>query len=198
MIGIRWAERGDLVKSFESALQHPALLLRRKPHRVFMEIAMMPDLMTRRDDGADMVGIGFNRVAGNEKRCRDPFAVEQRKNVDRHELQRYLSRVKPPGRSRWHLGGARIADEFGAPPQRERGPEYVVVLVSRAYDGIPWLERVYQAGSLWTPLRWARTRTSTAYTPAEFERKRTTLLRAVKDAVDSGLDVLDEISTTTS
>jgi hypothetical protein len=35
------------------------------------------------------------------------------------------------------------------------------------------------------------------YTPAEFERKLTTL-RAVRDAVENGLDVLDEISTTTS
>jgi hypothetical protein len=35
------------------------------------------------------------------------------------------------------------------------------------------------------------------YTPPEFERKRTTL-RAVQDAVEHGLDVLEEISTTTS
>ena len=34
-------------------------------------------------------------------------------------------------------------------------------------------------------------------TRAELERKRTTL-RAVKDAVEGGLDVLDEISMTTS
>jgi hypothetical protein len=124
--------------------------------------------------------------------------VELGTAVDRHELQRYLSRVS----DRWpietaYLGGARIADEFGAPPQRERGPEYVVVLVSPAYDGIPWLERVYQAGSLWDALEMGAPADVHCYTPAEFERKRTTL-RAVKEAVENGLDVLDEISTTTS
>ena len=118
--------------------------------------------------------------------------------VDRRELQRYLSRVS----DRWpiemaYLGGARIADEFGAPPQRERGPEYIVVLVSPAYDGIPWLERVYQAGSLWDALEMGARADVHCYTPPEFERKRTTL-RAVQDAVEHGLDVLEEISTTTS
>ena len=62
------------------------------------------------------------------------------------ELQRYLSRVS----DRWPiqvalLGGARVDDAHGALPQRERGPEYVLVLVSEAFDGMPWLERVYQA-----------------------------------------------------
>ena len=46
--------------------------------------------------------------------------------VNRRELQRYLARVD----DRWQidravLGGARVADERGAPPQRERGPEFV-------------------------------------------------------------------------
>ena len=41
------------------------------------------------------------------------------------------------------LGGARVDDLHGAPPQRERGPEYVVVFVSEHFDGVPWLERVY-------------------------------------------------------
>ncbi len=45
------------------------------------------------------------------------------------ELQRYLGRVG----DRWPLavvmvGGARVDDFRGAPPQRERGPEFVVVL----------------------------------------------------------------------
>ena len=118
--------------------------------------------------------------------------------MNRHELQRYLSRVS----DRWpietaFLGGARVADELGAPPQRERGAEYVIVLVSSAYDGIPWLERVYQAGSLWDALEMGAPADVHCYTPAEFERKRTTL-RAVSEAVEGGLDVLDEISTTTS
>jgi hypothetical protein len=70
--------------------------------------------------------------------------------LNESELRRYLQRVG----DRWPLeravlGGARVADAQGAGPQRERGPEYVLVLVSGAFDGIPWLERVYQASSLW-------------------------------------------------
>ena len=110
--------------------------------------------------------------------------------VNRHELRRYLDRVD----DRWRievalLGGARIADERGAPPQRERGPEFVVVLVSSAYEGMPWLERVYQAGSLWDALEMGAAADLHCYTPAEFERKRTTL-PAVRDAVAEGLDLL--------
>ncbi len=66
------------------------------------------------------------------------------------ELQRYLSRIG----DRWPvevaiLGGARVDDQRGARSQRERGPEYILVLVSDAFSGMPWLERVYQATSLW-------------------------------------------------
>jgi hypothetical protein len=118
--------------------------------------------------------------------------------VNRHELQRYLSRVS----DRWpieaaFLGGARVADERGAPPQRERGPEFVMVLVSPAYGGIPWLERVYQAGSLWDAMEMGAPADVHCYTPPEFERKLQTLPR-VRAAVDNGLNVLEEISTTTS
>ena len=71
-------------------------------------------------------------------------------HLNHRELERYLDRVG----DRWMLeravlGGARVADTRGAPAQRERGPEYVVVLVSEAFDGVPWLERVYQAANLW-------------------------------------------------
>ena len=63
------------------------------------------------------------------------------------ELRRYLGRIG----DRWPLeravlGGARVADARGAGPQRERGPEWIMILVSEAFDGVPWLERVYQAG----------------------------------------------------
>jgi hypothetical protein len=110
--------------------------------------------------------------------------------LNRRELRRYLDRVG----DRWPieaavLGGARVADERGAPPQRERGPEYVLILVSSAYDGMPWLERVYHAGALWDALEMGAPADVHCYTPAEFERKRTSL-PAVRLAADSGLDLL--------
>jgi hypothetical protein len=88
------------------------------------------------------------------------------------------------------LGGARVDDVRGAPPQRERGQEFVVVLVSLAFDGMPWLERVYQAGSLWDALEMGAPADVHCYTPAEFERKRLSL-RAVREAAEQGLDLLD-------
>ena len=83
----------------------------------------------------------------------DLFPMNTAVVLNRRELQRYLARVG----DRWPiehalLGGARVDDEHGAPPQRERGPEYVVVLVAEAFSGMPWLERVYQASSLWDAL----------------------------------------------
>jgi hypothetical protein len=112
--------------------------------------------------------------------------------LNRPELQRYLERVG----DRWPidvalLGGARVADERGALPQRERGPEFIVVLVSPAYDGMPWLERVYHAGALWDGLEMGAGAEVHCYTPAEFERKRETL-RVVREAVENGLDLLAE------
>jgi hypothetical protein len=97
---------------------------------------------------------------------RDNRGVEVPTRVNRRELQLYLDRVG----DRWPievalLGGARVADERGAPPQRERGPEFVVVLVSSAWDGMPWLERVYQAGSLWDALEMGSLPMSTATRP---------------------------------
>jgi len=110
---------------------------------------------------------------------------------DRRELRRYLDRVS----DRWPieralLGGARVADMRGAPPQRERGPEYVVVLVSGAFDGVPWLERVYQAGALWDAEEMGSRAEVHCYTPPEFERKRATL-GAVREAAGEGLDLAD-------
>ena len=110
--------------------------------------------------------------------------------VNRRELRRYIERIS----DRWQLeaallGGARIADERGAPLQRERGPEFIVVLVSSAYDGMPWLERVYQAGSLWDGLEMGALADVHCYTPAEFGRKRGTLA-AVRQTAEDGLDLL--------
>jgi hypothetical protein len=118
--------------------------------------------------------------------------VETAPGLNWRELRRYLSRVD----DRWSieralLGGARVADALGAPPQRERGAEYVLILVSPVWDGMPWLERVYHAGALWDALEMGAPADVHCYTPPEFERKRTSL-RAVREAVEQGLDLLAE------
>ena len=112
--------------------------------------------------------------------------------LNRRELERYLERVT----DRWPvqralLGGARVEDLHGAPAQRERGPEYVLVLVSEYFDGVPWLERVYQAGSLWDALEMGAHADVHCYTGPEFERKREQL-RVVREAADHGLELLPE------
>ena len=112
--------------------------------------------------------------------------------LNRRELERYLERVT----DRWPvqralLGGARVGDLQGAPPQRERGHEYVLVLVSEHFDGVPWLERVYQAGSLWDALEMGAAAEVHCYTPTEFERRRENL-PAVRDAAEWGLELLPE------
>ena len=106
------------------------------------------------------------------------------------ELRRYLQRVG----DRWPieralLGGARLADARGALPQRERGPEYVVILVSGGFDGVPWLERVYSAGALWDASEMGAAADVHCYTPPEFERKVASL-RLVRDAAEHGIDLL--------
>ncbi len=122
----------------------------------------------------------------------DNRGVDVAAAINRAELRRYLERVS----DRWQLerailGGARVADEKGAPPQRERGPEFILILVSSSYDGMPWLERVYQAGALWDALEMGSAADIHCYTPAEFDRKRQTL-RAVREAVGNGLDLMDD------
>jgi hypothetical protein len=122
-------------------------------------------------------------------RARESPSVERALALNHAELRRYLDRVG----DRWPveraiLGGARVADQKGAPPQRERGPEYVLILISQAYDGMPWLERVYLAGALWDALEMGAPADIHCYTPAEFERKRVTL-RVVGDTVEHGLDL---------
>ena len=110
--------------------------------------------------------------------------------LNRRELERYVRRIA----DRWPveralLGGARVADVRGAPAQRERGPEYVIVLVSEHFDGVPWLERVYQTGSLWDAYEMGAPADVHCYTPAEFVRKRETL-KVVRDAAENGLELL--------
>jgi len=112
--------------------------------------------------------------------------------LNRRELERYLERVT----DRWPvkralLAGARVDDMHGAGAQRERGHEYVLVLVSEYFDGVPWLERVYQAGSLWDGLEMGAPVELHCYTPAEFERKREQL-KIVRQAAEEGLELLPE------
>jgi uncharacterized protein len=110
--------------------------------------------------------------------------------VNRRELDRYLERIG----DRWplqraFLGGARVDDMRGLGPQRERGPEFVVVLVSEYFDGVPWLERVYQAGSLWDASEMGDPADVHCYTPGEFERKVVSLA-AVRRAAECGIELL--------
>ena len=114
--------------------------------------------------------------------------------LNRTELSGYLRRVGdrfPLDRAL--VGGARVADEHGAGAQRERGPEYVVVLVSEAFDGMPWLERVYQCGALWDASEMGAPADVHCYTAAEFERKRRSL-RRVRETAEEGIDLLAEPS----
>ena len=109
--------------------------------------------------------------------------------LNHRELERYLHRVGDRWRlDRALLGGARVADARGAPEQRERGPEYVVVLVSESFDGVPWLERVYQAGNLWDALEMGAPADVHCYTPPELERK-IGQIRRVGEAVRNGIDL---------
>lgn len=106
------------------------------------------------------------------------------------EAHRYAQRIA----DRWPLerallGGARVEDERGAGLQRERGEEYIVVLVSEGFDGIPWLERVYQAESLWDGAEMGVAAEVHCYTPPEFERKLASL-RTVRVVADHGIDLL--------
>jgi hypothetical protein len=105
------------------------------------------------------------------------------------ELQRYVQRVS----DRWPieralLGGARVDDLHGAPPQRERGPEFVVILVSSGFGGVPWLERVHQAGSLWDAAEMGDRAEVHCYTPAELERK-VVQLPAVRRVSERGIEL---------
>ena len=110
--------------------------------------------------------------------------------LNRTELRRYLERIG----DRWRLDGAYLGGSAvsGGPSEQSlsgREREFTVVLVSDAFDEIPWLERVYVAGSLWDALEMGAPVDVHCYTRAEFERKRDSM-PAVKDAVWHGLDLL--------
>jgi hypothetical protein len=132
------------------------------------------------------VALAATGPVGHHEPCVTPSELNHR------ELERYVQRVA----DRWPiqralLGGARVEDLRGAGPQRERGPEFVIVLVSEQFDGVPWLERVYVAGSLWDAYEMGAPADVHAYTPTEFERRRENL-SAVRDAADWGLELLPE------
>jgi hypothetical protein len=131
-------------------------------------------------------------TAGRWRASIVPVTLEHPEALDLAELRRYLRRIE----DRWPLdralvGGARVADARGAGPQRERGPEYVVILVSEGFDGVPWLERVYQAGRLWDAAEMEDPVDVHCYTAAELER-RVDRQRIVRDAVREGLDLTAE------
>jgi hypothetical protein len=116
--------------------------------------------------------------------------VTSTETLNSRELERYLGRVGDRWRlERALLGGARVADARGAPPQRERGPEYVVVLVSETFDGVPWLERVYHAANLWDSSEMGSDADVHCYTPPELERKVQRLAR-VRETVTNGIELL--------
>lgn len=109
--------------------------------------------------------------------------------LNRAELRRYLERIG----DRWRLDGAYLGGPAvtGVPEPSPVGREsgYTVVLVSDAFDEIPWLERTYVAGSLWDALEMGAPAELHCYTCAEFERQRDTM-PPVRDAVWHGLDLL--------
>ena len=110
--------------------------------------------------------------------------------LNRAELRRYLERVG----DRWrlegaYLGGSAVHGQPVAAVEPTDAPPFTVVLVSDAFDSVPWLERVYVAGALWDALEMGGRVDVHCYTCAEFERKRDTVA-AVRDAVWHGLDLL--------
>ena len=110
--------------------------------------------------------------------------------LNRAELRRYLERIG----DRWRLDGAFLGGNAvtgASSPQSlgDRSAEFTVVLVSDAFDEIPWLERVYVATSLWDALEMGAPADVHCYTRAEFERKRDAT-PAVRDATWHGLDLL--------
>ena len=110
--------------------------------------------------------------------------------LNEQELRRYLQRVG----DRWPLeravlGGARVPTPAAPAPSASAGPSTCSCSSPSAFDGVPWLERVYQAASLWDASEMGDAADVHCYTPAELERKVETL-RRVRDAVETGYDLL--------
>jgi hypothetical protein len=90
------------------------------------------------------------------------------------ELRDYLKRVG----GRWPLDAAY---------HRRRDPqeEHLVVLVSEAFDGMPWLERTTTARNLWDSGTMEGGVDVHCYTPAEVARKRDAV-RPIAAAIEKG------------
>jgi len=108
--------------------------------------------------------------------------------INRAEVRRYLTRIG----DRWRLDGAYLGGRAlkGEPKDHDDfWPGFTVVLVSDAFDGIPWLERVYAATAIWDRHEMGSAADVYCYTRAEFERKRDST-PAVREATWHGLDLL--------
>lgn len=119
----------------------------------------------------------------NDASVADPQAVNE------PELERFARRAG----ERWPLsralvGGARVDDARRVVPQRERGPEYVVILVAEGFEEVPWLERVHEAAALWDADAMGAPAEVHCYTPAEFERRRESQ-PIVRWAAERGMDL---------
>ena len=102
-----------------------------------------------------------------------------RRIADRWPIQRAL------------LGGARVADVRGAGAAARARPGVRDRARLRHFDGVPWLERVYVAGTLWDAYEMGAPADIHAYTPVEFERKREQLA-SVREVAEDGLELLPE------
>ena len=67
------------------------------------------------------------------------------------------------------------------------------MLVSEAFDGVPWLERVYQAANLWDASEMGAVADVHCYTPSELERRIDSHPR-VAAAMSHGVDLPLEAS----
>jgi hypothetical protein len=92
----------------------------------------------------------------------------------------YVQRVL----DRWPVDAAYVDG-----PLAGEDPAYTVVFVSANFDGVPWLERVRQAGALWDAAEMGGAADVHCYTPVELERKRQQL-EPVRNAVARGIDIL--------
>lgn len=118
--------------------------------------------------------------------------------LNRGALRQYLDRIG----DRWRLDGAYIggsalngshgsgreSEGLGGDPE-DQPLAFTVVLISDAFGEIPWLERIYVAGSLWDALEMGAPARVHCYTHAEFERKRESSAW-LRDTIWHGLDLL--------